>query len=110
MANQPMGKQSFVFENPPVITAWASVAGKREANGPLGKLIDLTVNDPYFGQKTWELAEKKLQKFTISYVKQCKEGETIQFYRKYLGDGNYLTQGFNEADEMVVQAQICFKE
>lgn len=57
-----------------------------------------------------ELAEKKLQKFTISYVKQCKEGETIQFYRKYLGDGNYLTQGFNEADEMVVQAQICFKE
>ena len=57
-----------------------------------------------------ELSEKKLKKFTISYVKQCKEGEVISFYRQDLGDGNYLAQGFNEANEMVVQAQICFEE
>ena len=55
-----------------------------------------------------ELSEKKLKRFTISYVKQCKEGEVLQFYRQNLGEGNYLTQGYNEADEMVVQAQICF--
>lgn len=65
MAAIKCGKQSFRFEKPPVIKGWASVAGKREANGPLGKLIDLTVNDPYFGQKTWELAEKKLQQLTL---------------------------------------------
>jgi acyl-ACP thioesterase len=57
-----------------------------------------------------ELSEKKLKKFTISYVKQCKEGEKIAFYRQNLGGGNYLTQGYNEAEEMVVQAQICFEE
>ncbi len=51
MANWKRGKQSFVLPQPPVITAWASVAGKREAEGPLqlarrdglslgGKLMD----------------------------------------------------------------------
>ena len=56
-----------------------------------------------------ELAVKKLKKFTISYIKQCKEGETLRFFRQDLGDGLYLTQGFNEADEVVAQAQICFE-
>lgn len=57
-----------------------------------------------------ELSEKALNRFTISYVKQCKEGEKIDFYRQDLGAGNYLVQGFNQADEMVTQAQIYFKE
>ena len=57
-----------------------------------------------------ELAAKKLKKFTISYIKQCKEGETIGFYRQNLGNGEYLTQGFNELGELVTQAQIYFEE
>ena len=30
MENKPKGKQSFVFQTPPVIAHWASVAGKKE--------------------------------------------------------------------------------
>ena len=65
MAAIRCGKQSFQFEKPPIIKGWASVAGKQEAAGPLGKLFDVTVEDPHFGQKTWELAEKKLQQMAL---------------------------------------------
>jgi stage V sporulation protein AD len=49
----------------PVITAWASVAGKKESEGPLAHCFDVTSKDTHFGQKTWEQAEKQLQKITL---------------------------------------------
>lgn len=58
-------KHSFILKNPPVITAWASVAGKKESQGPLAKHFDVTKNDSYFGQKTWEQAEKKMQQLAL---------------------------------------------
>ena len=57
-----------------------------------------------------ELSEKKLKKFSITYAKQCKEGDVLRFYRKALEDGGYLVQGFNGQDETVVQAAITFVE
>lgn len=60
-----MGKQSFVFAKPPVITSWASVAGKKENEGPLGEYFDFTHKDTYFGQKTWEQGEKRMQQLTL---------------------------------------------
>ncbi len=57
-----------------------------------------------------ELKEKRLKAFTISYVRQCKEGEILSFYRKAEGDGLYLTQGFNQKGEVVAQARIDFEE
>lgn len=65
MENKPMGKQSFTFENPPVITSWASVAGKKEKEGPLGNCFDFTHDDTYFGQKTWEQGEKRMQQLAL---------------------------------------------
>ncbi|MBE7001356.1 MAG: stage V sporulation protein AD [Ruminococcaceae bacterium] len=65
MGNRKCGKQSFQFENPPVITAWASVAGKKEAEGPLGKTFDITNDDAYFGEKSWEQGEKKMQQIAL---------------------------------------------
>jgi stage V sporulation protein AD len=65
MANNKRGQQSFVLPQLPVITAWASVAGKKESEGPLGHLFDVTSQDTLFGQKTWELAEKQLQKLAL---------------------------------------------
>ena len=61
MARQKRGRQSFVPETPPVITAWASVAGKKEAEGPLAHTFDIKCRDSYFGQSTWEQAEKQMQ-------------------------------------------------
>lgn len=65
MANQPIGRQSFMFENPPIINYWASVAGKKEMEGPLGKYFDYTHSDTYFGQKTWEQGEKRMQQLAL---------------------------------------------
>ena len=56
------GMQSLKFENAPHLKGWASVAGKKEGEGPLGNLIDQIIEDPYFGQESWELAEGRFMK------------------------------------------------
>ena len=65
MAKLQRGKQSFVLSTPPVITHWASVAGKKESEGPLNKWFDHTWQDSYFGEKTWEQGEKRLQQLAL---------------------------------------------
>lgn len=65
METKRVGKQSLVLKNKPVITAWASVAGKKEKQGPLGRQIDVTDADSYFGQATWEQAEKRMQQLAL---------------------------------------------
>ncbi len=65
MALNKRGRQSFIFPNKPVITAWASVVGKKEEEGPLSSHFDIAVNDSYFGQKSWEQAEKRMQEMAL---------------------------------------------
>ncbi len=57
-----------------------------------------------------ELSKKRLKKFSISYIKQCKEGERLSFYRKDGNDGVYDIQGVNDKGERVMQARIVFEE
>lgn len=68
MAQKKRGKQSLVFSKYPVITAWASIAGKKEGEGPLRDLFDVVSDDTYFGEKTWEQGEKKLQQLALQTV------------------------------------------
>lgn len=86
MGNQMCGKQSFRLENPPVITAWASVAGKKESEGPLAKTFDITKNDSYFGQKTWEQAEKRMQQLALQQLSQKSGVSTRDFGLVFSGD------------------------
>ena len=65
MSNKPMGRQSFLFEIPPVITSWASVSGKKEKEGPLSRYFDVVCRDSYFGQKTWEQGEQEMQRLAL---------------------------------------------
>ena len=65
MAQNKRGRQSFCLPEMPVITAWASVAGKKESEGPLANSFDITAKDTLFGQKTWEQAEKQMQKLAL---------------------------------------------
>lgn len=58
---QYVGKQSIRFETPVFVESWASVVGKKEGEGPLGKKFDQIEEDDKFGQKTWEEAESVLQ-------------------------------------------------
>ena len=62
------GRQSLVFPNRPILTAWASVAGKKEGEGPLGKRFDFVGQDGKFGEKTWEQAETRLQRKVLELL------------------------------------------
>lgn len=90
MENRPMGKQSFSFGQPPVITHWASVAGKKEKEGPLGKYFDLTHKDTYFGQKTWELGEKRMQQLALQTL--AKKAGIRQSEFEVVCSGDLLNQ------------------
>lgn len=70
MSNKQVGRQSFTFENPPVITSWASVAGKKEQEGPLSRYFDVICQDSYFSQKTWEQGEQKMQQLVIRKLEE----------------------------------------
>ncbi len=56
-----LGKASIRFDEAPYIQGYASVVGKKEGEGPLGKLFDSVVEDPMFNGTSWEDAEGKLQ-------------------------------------------------
>ena len=70
MAVNKRGRQSFQLSEMPVITAWASVAGKKESEGPLAHGFDITSQDTLFGQKTWEQAEKQMQRLALDKLLQ----------------------------------------
>ena len=80
------GKQSFVLPTPAVITAWANVAGKKESEGPLRDTFDICQQDTYFGQSTWEQAEKHMQQLALERLAR-KAGIAVQdFSLIYSGD------------------------
>ena len=85
-ATNKRGKQSFSLPSHPVITAWASVAGKKESEGPLAKFFDKTSQDTYFGQKTWEQAEKRLQQLALEQLAQKAGMHMGAFSLVYSGD------------------------
>ena len=65
MSIQGKAKHSFRLNQPVVITHWSSVTGKKESEGPLAKAFDIIDKDSYFGQKTWEQAEKRMQQLAL---------------------------------------------
>ena len=62
------GKQSMEFPNHPAVTAWASVAGKKESEGPLGPCFDQVMADGKCGQDSWEQAETWLQRRALAHL------------------------------------------
>ena len=56
------GRASVAFEKPVFIESCASIVGKKEGEGPLGKDFDMICQDPMFGCDTWEAAESAMQK------------------------------------------------
>lgn len=86
MTSQKCGKQSFRLDNPPVISAWASVAGKKESEGPLGKWFDITRQDAYFGQKSWEQGEKRMQQLALQKLSEKAAIPMCDFGIVFSGD------------------------
>ncbi len=67
---QKIGKQTIKFTNPPSILECASIVGPKEAEGPLAKYFDKTLEDEFWGEETWEKAESKIIKETANIVIQ----------------------------------------
>lgn len=53
------GAQTYLFQAPPSLIGAKAVVGPKEAAGPLGSYFDLGVEDPLFGEKTAEKAERR---------------------------------------------------
>ena len=86
LAKFKQGRQSFVHAQPPVITYWASVAGKKELEGPLAHTFDVTSTDTYFGQTTWEQAEKHMQQLALDTLAKNAGMKKSQFDLVFSGD------------------------
>ena len=86
MENFKRGRQSFALPEPPVITHWASVAGKKESEGPLAHTFDIKSQDAYFGQKTWEQGEKQMQKLALGKLAEKARMNLSEFDLVFSGD------------------------
>lgn len=84
---QMIGKQSIQFERAVHILSAASIVGKKEGDGPLGKYFDrVGEEDGLFGCKSWEEAESFLQKEAVSMAIQKAGIEKWQLRMIYAGD------------------------
>lgn len=86
MESAHRGKQSIVFSDPPAILSFASVAGKKESEGPLGNTFDITSKDTKFGQKTWEKAETQMQKVVMELALNKAGLREDQLDAAFVGD------------------------
>jgi len=65
---EKIGKQTIKFNTPPTILDCSSIVGPKESDGPLAKYFDKTLDDEFWGEKTWEKAESKIIKETVNTV------------------------------------------
>ncbi len=60
------GKRTIMLQNKPRFVSYASVVGKKEHEGPLSDEFDYYTTDSFFGEKSFEKAESKLQKTAVN--------------------------------------------
>ena len=56
-----IGKYTLQMDKSPGILGFASIAGKKEKEGPLGAFFDVSHTDNTLGDVSWEKAESQLQ-------------------------------------------------
>ncbi len=84
------GKQTVIFEKPPVILGTGTAAGKKEGEGPIGKFFDVVAEDNVLGAETWEKAESK---FAGRAASEAFKNSGIQKEQiEYLFGGDLLNQ------------------
>lgn len=59
------GCRTVNFDHPVYVSAHAAIVGQKEGEGPLQGTFDMVSGDTHFGQKTWELAESRMQRIAI---------------------------------------------
>lgn len=85
-----IGARTIGFEEMPSIIGYASVAGKKESEGPLGSGFDKLIFDSYDGFDTYEQAESQFQTEAVSLALK-KSGVSAQDV-DYIFAGDLLNQ------------------
>lgn len=98
--NKRVGQNSVQFQNPVGIMSSYSVAGKLEKQGPYGSLFDLTFEDDLWGEKTYELTERKM--ITKAVEKAIDKVELKPDDISYLLGGDLLNQ--------IISAGFCARD
>ena len=60
-----VGRSSLKFENV-YLKSWGTASGPKEKEGPLGEYIDISFQDLYCKEATWEEAEMNLMRNALS--------------------------------------------
>lgn len=83
---QHFGRQSIAFAEKPLILSYASVVGKKEAAGPLADSFDLKSQDTFFGQKSWEQAESRMQQLCYELALEKGKLSLTDLDAAFMGD------------------------
>ena len=81
-----LGKRTIIFENKPAIIGYGSIVGKKEHEGPLGEEFDKYIIDSFFGEKSFEKAESKLQKNAVELALQKANLKETDIDKIFAGD------------------------
>lgn len=90
-----IGQRTLRFDEPPSLASYASIVGKKEGSGPLSGTFDLVSDDSRFGQKSWELAESRMQQLAIETAVK-KAGAQVSDMQMILA-GDLLNQCIGSA-------------
>lgn len=66
--------ETLVLKNAPAVSAFASVVGQKEADGPLGRRFDAVETDARAGQDSWEKAESAMLRRAIDMAAERAGG------------------------------------
>ena len=66
--------ETLVLKNAPAVSAFASVVGQKEADGPLGRRFDAVEPDARAGQDSWEKAESAMLRRAIDMAAERAGG------------------------------------
>ncbi|MDO4270672.1 MAG: stage V sporulation protein AD [Eubacteriales bacterium] len=84
------GQRTLKFGKKPVLLSHAAAVGKKEGDGPLGAQFDYVTEDDRMGEKSWELAESRLQKTAIEMA--LKKGALQKNDLDFILAGDLLNQ------------------
>lgn len=61
-----LGRQTVRMNHPPSINSFFSIVSSKEGEGPLKNYFDIIIDDAKYGEQTWEKAESKLMKESVT--------------------------------------------
>lgn len=88
--NKRLGKQTVCFESNIGIAGSASVAGQKEAMGPLKDDFEIIMENAEWGEDSWEKAESKMQKSAV--IRAVEKAKVNLCDINYIFAGDLLNQ------------------